>query len=114
MLKEAGNGAELQNGGWRDRTRSRADWDKPAMTRVFGIIVAVIVLAGIIYPFAQDAYQRYLVSERLKSVMTAQERAEFNNWTGDAASFAKRLYDRCELGQGKGAVQCDRYRFALE
>ena len=24
------------------------------------------------------------------------------------------LYERCELTQGKGAVQCDRYKFAME
>ena len=84
------------------------------MARIFGTILAVIVLLVVIYPFAQDAYHRYLVADRLKTVMTSQERAEFNNWTGDAKSFATRLYERCELTQGKGAVQCDRYRFAME
>jgi hypothetical protein len=84
------------------------------MARIVGIFIAVIVLIVVIYPFAQDAYHRYLVSDRLKTVMTSQERAEFNNWTGDAMSFATRLYQRCELQQGKGAVQCDRYKFAME
>ena len=84
------------------------------MARTIGIIVAVIVLLVVIYPFAQEGYHRYLVADRLKTVMTSQERAEFNNWIGDAKSFATRLYERCELTQGKGAVQCDRYRFAME
>ena len=84
------------------------------MAKTIGTLLAVIVLLIVIYPFAQDAYHRYLVSDRLKTVMTTQERAEFNNWAGDAKSFATRLYERCELNQGKGAVQCDRYKFAME
>jgi len=84
------------------------------MLRILGIIIAALVIIVLLYPFAQDAYQRYLVAERLKSVMTPRESAEFNNWSGDAKSFAQSLYERCELTQGKGAVQCDRYRFALE
>ena len=84
------------------------------MAKIIGIIIAVIVLLVVIYPFAQDGYHRYLVSDRLRTVMTSQERAEFNSWTGDAMSFATRLYQRCELAQGKGAVQCDRYKSALE
>lgn len=84
------------------------------MVRVLGIIIAVLVIIVLAYPFAQDAYQRYLVSERLKTIMTPQERVEFNNWTGDALSFAERLYKRCELTQGNNAVQCDRYKYAYE
>lgn len=84
------------------------------MLRILGIVIAALVLVVLIYPFAQDAYQRYLVADRLKTVMTPQESAEFNNWTGDANSFARRLYERCELTQGQGAVQCDRYKFAFE
>ncbi len=83
------------------------------MMRILGIVVAILLIIVLAYPFAQDAYQRYLVAHRLDAVMSAQERAEFRNWSGDAMSFAKRLYDRCELNQGKGAVQCDRYRYAF-
>lgn len=86
----------------------------PVVLRILLAALGVVVLVVVIYPFAQDAYHRYLVSDRLKTVMTSQERAEFNNWTGDAMSFATRLYQRCELSQGKGAVQCDRYKFAME
>ena len=84
------------------------------MAKTIGTIIGLLILIVLIYPFAQDAYHRYLVSDRLKTIMTAQERAEFNNWNGDAMSFANRLYQRCELSQGKGAAQCDRYKFPLE
>jgi len=84
------------------------------MIRILGIIVAVVLVILFAVPFLQDGYHRYVVSERLKSVLTPQERVEFDNWTGTAASFAERLYDRCELTQGKGAVQCDRYKYAYE
>lgn len=84
------------------------------MFRIFGILIATLLIVAFVYTFGSDAYERYKVSERLKSVMTSQETAEFNNWTGDANSFARRLYERCELTQGRGAVQCDRYKFALE
>ena len=84
------------------------------MGRILGICIAVLVLVALAYPFAQEAYDRYLVSERLKTVMTAQERAEFRNWNGDAMSFARRHYERCELSQGRGAVQCERYRYPLQ
>lgn len=84
------------------------------MARILGICAAILLILVLIYPFAQEAYDRYLVSERLKSVMTAQERVEFRNWNGDAISFAKRLYERCELSQGRAAVQCERYRYPLQ
>ena len=84
------------------------------MMRIIGTLLGAAVLVVVIYPFAQEAYHRYLVSDRLKTVMTSHERVEFNYWNGDALSFATRLYQRCELNQGKGSVQCDRYRFAME
>jgi hypothetical protein len=84
------------------------------MGRILGIIIALLLILGLAYPFAQEAYHRYLISERLKSVLTAQERAEFRNWSGDAMSFAKSLYERCELQQGRGAIQCERYRYPMQ
>lgn len=83
------------------------------MTKTLGTIIALLLIIVLVYPFAQDAYQRYQVAHRLDAVMNTQERAEFRNWNGDAVSFAERLYKRCELTQGQGAVQCDRYRSAL-
>lgn len=83
------------------------------MTKILGTIVTLLILIVVVYPFAQDAYQRYQVAHRLDSVMSSQERAEFRNWSGDAVSFAENLYRRCELKQGQGAVPCERYRSAL-
>ncbi len=84
------------------------------MLRIRGICLAVLLILAVAFPFAQNAYQRYQVSRHLDSVMDTRERAEFRNWNGDAISFAKRLYDRCELTQGQGAVPCGRYRSAFE
>jgi hypothetical protein len=84
------------------------------MLRVIGIVFGLLFLILVIYPFAQDAYQRYEVGQRLNAVMDTQERAEFRQWNGDAMSFARRLYDRCELTWGRSAVQCERYRSAFE
>ena len=84
------------------------------MIRGLGIVIAVVLVVLFAVPFGRDAYHRYIVSERLKSVLTPQERAEFDNWNGTAVSFAETLYARCELTQGKSAVQCDRYKYAYE
>lgn len=84
------------------------------MLKTLGICVALLVIIAIGYPFAQDAYHWWQVKQQLLHVMDSKERAEFQNWQGDASSFAKTLYDRCQLVQGQGAVQCDRYRSAFE
>ena len=84
------------------------------MLKNLGILVVVVILLAIAYPFAQDAYHRWQVNQRLSAVMDSKERMEFQNWKGSATSFARTLYDRCQLSQGQGAVQCDRYRSAFE
>ena len=84
------------------------------MLRVLGILIGVVLIIAIGYPFAQDAYHRYQVSRRLDSVMDSLDRAAFRQWNGDAVSFAKTLYERCELTNGRGAIQCERYRYAFE
>ena len=84
------------------------------MMKVLGTIVALVVIIAVGYPFAQDAYHRYQVSRRLDTVMDSNDRAAFRQWNGDAASFAKTLYERCEITNGRGAVQCERYRYAFE
>jgi len=84
------------------------------MLKIVGTCVVILVLIAVGYPFAQDAYHWWQVKQRLSTVMDSKERAEFQSWKGDATSFAKTLYDRCQLSQGKGAVQCDRYRSAFE
>ena len=84
------------------------------MMRFLGTLVALVVIIAVGYPFAQDAYHRYQVSRRLDTVMDSNDRAAFRQWNGDAASFAKTLYERCEITNGRGAVQCERYRYAFE
>ena len=84
------------------------------MLRILGICVALVVIIAVGYPFAQDAYHRYQVSRQLDQVMDSQDRAAFRQWNGDAASFAKTLYERCELTNGRGAAQCQRYRSVLQ
>ena len=84
------------------------------MLKILGTAIALLLIIGFGYPFAKHAYQLYQVSRRLDSVMSPQDRAEFRDWKGDAGSFAKSLYDRCELTQGQGAPQCERYRFAFQ
>lgn len=84
------------------------------MLRIFGICIGVLLLIAIGYPFAQDAYHRYLVSQQLDRVMDSHDRAAFRQWSGDAASFAKTLYDRCEITYGRGAAQCQRYKSVFQ
>ena len=84
------------------------------MIRFLGICLGILALIAIGYPFGQDVYHRYLVSQRLDSVMDSKDRAAFRQWNGSAIDFAKTLYERCELNEGKGAVQCERYRYAFE
>ena len=87
---------------------------KPRWGRIFGTLLALAVFIVVGLPFVRDAYHWWVVKQRLSSVMTATEKAEFQQWQGDAASFAKMLYDRCQLSQGQGAVPCERYRYAFE
>ncbi len=87
------------------------------MRKSFEVIVTLALLLFVLvfgYPFAQDAYHWWQVKQRLAAVMTSTEKAEFQSWQGDAASFARTLYERCQLAQGKGAVQCERYHSAFE
>ena len=84
------------------------------MWKILGTLITLVVIIAVGYPFAQDAYHRYQVSRRLDSVMDSHDRAAFRQWNGDAASFAKTLYERCEITNGRGAVQCERYRYAMQ
>lgn len=87
---------------------------KPRPWRILGTLIALAVVIAFGLPFAKDAYHWWVVKQHLASVMNSTERAEFQNWQGDAASFAKTLYDRCQLTNGRNAVQCERYRYAFE
>jgi hypothetical protein len=79
------------------------------VTRILSICLAIAVVIMFAAPFAREAYHRYQVSQRLNSVMDDRDRAAFKQWNGDAASFARSLYERCEREQGQGAAACSRY-----
>jgi hypothetical protein len=83
------------------------------MLRLLGIALAGIILALVAYPFLQEAMSRHRVSQRLDAVMDSRDKAEFDHWTGDATSFARALYERCQA-RGGTPMQCDRYRHAYE
>ncbi len=84
------------------------------MIRILGTVAALVLLIVVAYPFAQDAYHRYQVSRRLDTVMDERDRAALRQWNGDAVSFSRSLYERCELTQGRGAAACERYRYASQ
>jgi len=96
-----------------DSPSAQAPPRRSGLARFIATCIALVLLIAFGYPFAQDAYHRYQVSRRLDAVMDSNDRAAFRQWNGDAASFAKALFERCELTNGRGAVQCERYRYAF-
>ena len=94
-----------------DASSSRAPSRLGGLARFIVTCVGLAVLIAFGYPFAQEAYHRYRVSRDLDTVMDANDRAAFRQWNGDAASFARMLFERCEITNGRGAVQCERYRY---
>jgi hypothetical protein len=75
---------------------------------------AVILLIAMAFPIARDAYQRNRVISKLEPVLTQQDRLAFQAWQGDAVSFAKSLYARCEIANGRDAKACEPYRLAQD
>ena len=84
------------------------------MVRILGTCVALALIIFLAYPFANEAYRRYEVAQRLKPLMTEQDQAAWQNWNGDAVSFGRSLYARCELINGQGSPRCDAYKVAIE
>lgn len=84
------------------------------MTRLIVVCATVVLLVAMAYPFADDAYTRHRVMSRLNPVLTQQDRTAFQGWQGDAVSFARSLYARCELNHGRGDPACEPYRVASE
>ncbi len=84
------------------------------LTRILSIALAIAIVVMFAAPFARDAYHRYEVSTRLNKIIDASDRVAFNQWNGDAASFAKTLYERCQIEHGQGAATCERYHFAFK
>jgi hypothetical protein len=85
-----------------------------AMIRILGTCAAFALIIVLAYPFARDAFHRYEIAHRLDPLMDDRDRAAFRAWSGDAASFGRSLYERCELINGEGAPSCDPYRRAIQ
>jgi hypothetical protein len=83
------------------------------MLRLSVIGVLICGLAGMALPHVLEAYQRHRVFSALDPVMNDQDRAAFQAWQGDAQSFVKSLYARCEISRGEKAAACEPYRLAL-
>ena len=83
------------------------------MGRILGSVIAIAILIVFAFPFAKDAYHRYEVSKRLDALMEERDRAAFRQWSGDAASFGRSLYERCEVVNGRDAPACDPIKAAL-
>jgi hypothetical protein len=84
------------------------------MVRILGTCVALALIIFMAFPFARDAYHRYEVAQRLKPLMNEADRAAWRNWNGDAESFGRSLYERCELANGQGSPNCDAFKSAIQ
>ncbi|HWB51693.1 MAG TPA: hypothetical protein VG651_21475 [Stellaceae bacterium] len=84
------------------------------MVRILGTVVALALVMLVALPFARDAYHRYQVAQRLKPLMNEHDQAAWRDWNGDAVSFGRSLYQRCELINGPGAQSCEAYRVAIQ
>jgi hypothetical protein len=84
------------------------------MVRILGTLAALALVMSVAFPFARDVYHRYEVAQRLKPLMNEHDQAAWRDWNGDAASFGRSLYERCELINGQGASNCEAYKVAIQ
>jgi hypothetical protein len=85
------------------------------MSRMLGTLVAVAIVVLLAAPFVREAYHRYQLAQDLQTVMSDRDRAAFQDWKGDAASFGRSLFDRCVRENGRDSPTCQPYRrFAQE
>ena len=84
------------------------------ISRILGSVIALSLIIVVAFPFARDAYHRYSVAQRLKPLMDERDQAAWRNWSGDAVSFGRSLYERCELINGQGAANCQAYKSAIQ
>lgn len=84
------------------------------MVRILGTAVALVLVILVAYPIACNAYHRYEVAQRLKPLMNERDLAAWRDWSGDAVSFGRTLYQRCELINGPGATNCEPYKVAIQ
>jgi hypothetical protein len=84
------------------------------MVRILGSCIALALVMIVAFPFARDAYHRYEVTQRLKPLMTEHDQAAWRDWSGDAVSFGRSLYQRCQLINGQDATTCQSYKVAIQ
>jgi hypothetical protein len=84
------------------------------MVRILGTLTALALVMLVAFPFARDAYHRYEVAQRLKPFMNEHDQAAWRDWNGDAVSFGRSLYERCELINGQGSQSCEAYKVAIQ
>ena len=84
------------------------------MVRILGTLAALALVMLVAFPFARDAYHRFEVAQRLKPLMNEADQAAWRDWTGDAVSFGRSLYGRCEVINGKDSPNCERYKSAIQ
>jgi hypothetical protein len=84
------------------------------MVKILGTCIALALIMLLAFPFAREAYHRYEVARRLDPLMDERDRAAFRAWSGDATSFGRSLFERCELINGVGAATCQPYRSAIQ
>jgi hypothetical protein len=89
---------------------------RAAMFRILVTAIGVVLFLVFVTPFAIGAYHRYEVAQRLKPLMTDNERAAFDDWMkhdGDAVAFGRSLYERCQLAHGPDSPDCAPYKAAI-
>jgi hypothetical protein len=84
------------------------------MVRILGTCIALTLVMLVAFPFGRDAYHRYEVAQRLRPLMNEHDQAAWRDWNGDAISFGRSLYARCELTNGQGAQNCEAYKVAIQ
>jgi hypothetical protein len=84
------------------------------MVRILGTLTALALVMLVAFPFARDAYHRYEVAQRLRPLMNEHDQAAWRDWNGDAVSFGRSLYERCELINGQGSQNCQAYKVAIQ
>jgi hypothetical protein len=84
------------------------------ISRILGTFAALGLIVALAFPFARDAYHRFAVAQRLTPLMSDHDMAAWRQWNGDAVSFGRSLYERCELTNGRGAPSCEAFKSAIQ
>jgi hypothetical protein len=77
------------------------------MLRIMGIVLVCLIFAGMVSPFARDAWAWYHI--RSNYAMDDTEKAAYSTWSGSPDSFVALLRGRCmEMHRGT-EESCSRY-----